>query len=114
SGRDISVDSVKVIGGGRVWDGKSALNLGLVDKLGSLWDAISQLTSDLGLQSTDILNYPKLETTMLETLIKESKKNLEISNTGLTMEQVKAYNDLVDRIRNMAPIQARMEAIQIN
>lgn len=114
AGRDLSVDSVKIIGGGRVWDGKSALNLGLVDKLGSMWDAISQLTSDLNLQSTDIVCYPKLEATMLQTLIKESKKNLEISDNGVTMEQVKAYNDLVDRIRNMSPIQARMETLLLN
>ncbi len=112
AGRHISVDSVKVIGGGRVWDGKSALNLGLVDKLGSMWSAIGDLTDDLGLSSTDIVCYPKLESTMLETIIKESKKNLEIINeTGLTKEEIDAYRKFIVKIQNMNPVQSRMAPI---
>lgn len=110
AGRDIPVDSVKAIGGGRVWDGKSALRLGLVDKLGSMWQAIDALTGELDLGSTDIVCYPSIEASMLETLIKESKKNLEVS-ADATVEDLKAYKDFIDKVRNMSPVQARMETI---
>ncbi len=111
AGRNIPVDSVKAIGGGRVWDGKSALNLGLVDKLGSMWTAINDLTEELGLDHTDIVCYPKLEATMLETLIKESKKNIAISETGLSMEEIKAYKEFAEWLQGLDPVQARMETM---
>lgn len=41
-GRKVSQDSIKSIAEGRVWDGASALKIGLVDKLGSLSDAIAK------------------------------------------------------------------------
>lgn len=41
-GRDMSQDSIKSIAEGRVWDGASAIKIGLVDKLGSLNDAIEK------------------------------------------------------------------------
>lgn len=40
-GRGVSQDSIKAIAEGRVWDGASALKLGLVDKIGGLNDAIA-------------------------------------------------------------------------
>ena len=39
-GRGVPQDSIKAIAEGRVWDGTSALKLGLVDKIGGLNDAI--------------------------------------------------------------------------
>ncbi len=39
-GRGVPQDSIKAIAEGRVWDGASALKLGLVDKIGGLNDAI--------------------------------------------------------------------------
>ena len=40
-GRGVPQDSIKAIAEGRVWDGASALKLGLVDKIGGLNDAIA-------------------------------------------------------------------------
>jgi len=45
NGRDMDRDAVHEIAQGRVWSGKDALELGLVDQLGSLQDAI-QLAAD--------------------------------------------------------------------
>ncbi len=41
-GRGIPPDSVDNIGRGRVWTGEQALELGLVDGLGDLWDAVEK------------------------------------------------------------------------
>lgn len=110
AGRNIPVDSVKAIGGGRVWDGKSALKLGLVDELGSMWQAIDALAGELDLRPTDIVCYPRLESSMLETLIKESKKNLNVS-VSCPIENIVEYAEFMEKIRHMSPIQARMETI---
>ena len=49
-GRDMTVDAVDPIAGGRVWTGKQALELGLVDHLGDLNDvlAAAATAADLG------------------------------------------------------------------
>lgn len=41
-GRSLKVEEVKKIAGGRVWDGETALKIGLVDKLGNLREAIAE------------------------------------------------------------------------
>ncbi len=42
AGRDMTVEAVDAVGGGRVWTGKQALELGLVDELGDLKAAIAK------------------------------------------------------------------------
>lgn len=59
-GRDMgSVDSVHQIAQGRVWTGKRALELGLVDELGDLEDAIDAAAAKVDLDAYRIVEYPK-------------------------------------------------------
>lgn len=58
-GRDISVDSVKVIAEGRVWAGVTALSIGLVDELGSLNQAIEDIAVKADLTNYDLDIYPR-------------------------------------------------------
>lgn len=48
-GRDMDVEDVRAIAGGRIWSGVDALDLGLVDELGDLDDAIAYAGSQAGL-----------------------------------------------------------------
>ena len=57
-GRGISQDSIKVIGEGRVWDGLMARNLGLVDALGSLDQAVGDLAKDMKYTAYQVVSYP--------------------------------------------------------
>ena len=50
-GRKISQDSIKAIGGGRVWDGITAKKIGLVDQFGNLNDAIAWTAKKAGLHT---------------------------------------------------------------
>jgi protease-4 len=52
TGRDMTPDEVEKIAEGRVWDGAAALKLGLVDRMGTLEDAVSAAAELAGL-STD-------------------------------------------------------------
>ena len=62
-GRGMSQDDIKAIGEGRVWSGAHALQIGLVDELGSLKDAIAQAAKLAGLDqnSITIAEYPEPE-----------------------------------------------------
>ena len=48
-GRDMSQDSIKAIGEGRVWLGKDAVEIGLVDELGNINSAIQKAAELAGL-----------------------------------------------------------------
>lgn len=111
SGRNMSVDSVKIIGGGRIWDGSSALQLGLVDKIGGLYDCIDDMAGDLGLDQSDVIAYPNIELNMLEMILKESKGKFAVDLDAIDLEQAKRYLDALSTIRNMSPLQARMEQV---
>lgn len=59
-GRGISQDSIKVIGEGRVWLGVDAINIGLVDQLGTLEDAIAVAAQRAGLKDNyAVAEYPE-------------------------------------------------------
>lgn len=63
-GRGIEKKRVDEIGQGRVWAGIDALQIGLVDEIGTLEDAINYAASAIGAEDVCVLEYPKPLTTM--------------------------------------------------
>lgn len=57
-GRHISISQVDSIGQGRVWTGKQAVSLGLVDKIGNTSTAITAAAKKAGLKEYNITEYP--------------------------------------------------------
>jgi protease-4 len=55
--RDMEFSDVLKFAGGRIWRGDTALELGLVDKLGSLDDAIDSMASKLELEEYKVFSY---------------------------------------------------------
>ncbi|MCM1449501.1 MAG: signal peptide peptidase SppA [Clostridiales bacterium] len=112
-GRDLSTDSIKSIAEGRVWDGQSALEIGLVDHLGTLDDAIKAMAAELDYGSKYcIIEYPNPTPTFWEAVngsgIKVKERVLR-SELGDTYPLYKKLN----QIRNFSHIQCRMEDIII-
>lgn len=68
-GRGLSQDSIKTIGEGRVWLGKDALKLGLVDELGNLNNAIQKAVELAGIGAYDIAYYPEKKDPLEELLM---------------------------------------------
>lgn len=58
-GRNMSIAEVNEIAQGRVWSGADAKELGLVDELGNLEDAIAAAAKLAGLETHSIQKYPK-------------------------------------------------------
>lgn len=68
-GRGMTQDAIKAIGEGRVWLGKDAVNIGLVDELGNIDNAISKAAELAELEQYAITYYPEAEDPM-ETLLR--------------------------------------------
>lgn len=82
-GRKMAQDSIKKIGGGRVWEGVSAKKIGLVDEFGSLDEAIEWTAKKVGLNTGyySVECYPTAEENMksllgklMQTRVSEAKK----------------------------------------
>ena len=69
-GRKMSPDAVERVAEGRVWAGRTARDLGLVDKLGSLEDAIESAARKAGLEKYGI-DYLQQPLTRRERLLKQ-------------------------------------------
>ena len=67
-GRKMTQDDIKKIAEGRVWLGKDALGIGLVDSLGNINDAIVKAAALAGIENYDINYYPKTKDPMDELL----------------------------------------------
>jgi protease-4 len=111
NGRGMSIESIKAIAEGRVWDGKSALDLGLVDKIGGIDTAISDLASELGFDNYAIVEYPSETNDLLEKLLNAEKisEGLVSDKLGYSYE----YYNAVNKIKELEKIQCRMEKIII-
>ena len=77
-GRGLTKAQVDSIGQGRVWAGTDALQLGLVDKLGNMKDAIALAAKLAGTDSYKIVYYPEKKE-WFETLFNKDKEEKEIS-----------------------------------
>ena len=89
-GRDMTVEDVDAIAQGRVWAGADAIEIGLVDQIGTIEDAIEYAAMSIeGVSSVNdvqVVGYPKPKTT-LETLL-ETLGGEEYAFTGTALESV--------------------------
>ncbi len=69
-GRNMSKEEVHAIAQGRIWTGRKAKELGLVDELGELDMAIKLAAKKAGIKDYKTENYPKYKTTMLDEILK--------------------------------------------
>jgi protease-4 len=77
-GRGISQDSVNAIGRGRIWSGISAKQIGLVDQLGGLTDAVSVAKEQAKLRDARVVFYHPKRTSLFSSL-----RNLRAVLAGL-------------------------------
>ena len=68
AGRHVSQDYIKSIGEGRVWLGAKAKEIGLVDEMGNIDDAISKAVELAGLENYKMVYYPEVQDPFEEML----------------------------------------------
>jgi len=110
-GRKMKVDDVENIAQGRVWLATDALKLGLVDKLGTLDQAIAKAAELAKVKEYHTTDYPKIPSIMEQLL-----KKMEQGSTGSALDEqlravLGAYYEpffMVRTIKEQSPVQARI------
>ncbi len=106
AGRKLAQTYVDSIGQGRVWAGKEAMGLGLVDKLGSLDDAIAKAAQLAGLTNYATVAYPEQKSWYAQLF-----GNSDDEVTAALKEKLgKLYftYESIDQILSQEGVQARM------
>lgn len=115
-GRGLPQDSVKAIGEGRVWDGRTALALGLVDKLGGMDTVLGDMAEKLGVDRDEmaVVAYPDIQSSLLDELLSANFFGIRswLSTDEISPATRKLYSE-IDKIKNMSTIQARMMPVEI-
>lgn len=107
-GRKMVWDNVDKIGEGRVWDGKNAVKLGLVDTLGGLTTAIQIASKKANLDHYRIIELPKQEEP-LDQIIRELSGDVteHLLRNKLSDKYLQHYRLLKNVLQN-DKIQARL------
>ena len=106
--RNIRKTFVDSIAQGRVWSGSDAIEIGLVDELGGIEEAIAYAATKAGLESYSIKEFPKQED-IFESLLKTDKqeyyaKTILKNKLG---DKVK-YFEALERLNETEGVQALM------
>ena len=111
-GRGMSIEAIKKIAEGRVWDGATALEIGLVDELGDLDAAIEWVAQKAKLDKYKTSAYPKQKTAM-EQLMDELGMNVRSKIAASYLGENYKYFKALEQCQNIDPIQYRMEDIEL-
>lgn len=107
-GRNIAKNEVHTMARGRVWSGKSALKLGLVDAMGGLQKTISNLQKDLGVDK--VVFYPKKKPNTLDMILSILDEELEdeYTESKMSIGNFLSYFEKFTQIIQMKGIQMRL------
>lgn len=107
-GRKMKQDDIKKIGEGRVWTGVHAKQIGLVDELGGLDQAIEKAKKLAKLEEASVINYPA-KSNILDNLLNEMKGDsyADAQMKNALGEYYTLFNDLKN-INKKTGIQASM------
>jgi len=106
-GRNISQAYVDSIGQGRVWSGEDALNIGLVDELGGLREAIAYAAAKAGVGAESVLELPEMLDPLEEFFNDISGKSEDAILSRLLGSRFKNYQDIRE-LSNGGKIQTRL------
>ena len=106
-GRGMAQDSVKMIAEGRVWTGEQALEIGLVDRLGDLNDAIQAAAEAASVEEFSVGRYPEPKPWFVGLMDKQKNNYLE-SQMRLLLGEYYAPFSLLRTLREQNMVQARM------
>lgn len=115
-GRGLTVDQIKAVAEGRVWDGLSALENGLVDELGGLHSTVEAMaqTLEVDMQHVNIRIYPQNQVNWWESFAELSANAQALADLASADLSDKAViNSVITRLRAISPLQARTNMLVI-
>ena len=98
--RDMAYVDVLPIAGGRIWSGVKALELGLVDKIGDLEDALISAASMANIEDYSVKTYKK-EADPLDLFLQEILKNIDYQvkvdpSLKILLEKSSKYSKIIN------------------
>ena len=111
-GRGLSKDSVQEIAQGRVWTGKRAIGIGLVDELGGLREAVAKAAELASLSEGDyaVLNYPA-EKDPFTAMLEGMKGGVKLKVSSFLFDRDGRIEQEINSLLNQNPVQARMTGV---
>lgn len=113
-GRNMKKEAVHEVAQGRVWTGEKALELGLVDEIGDLEQAMILAAEEAGLSKFRVVEYPNIKDPIkqiIDDLTGKDDKKVKQASRALIEEELGElypYYEQMKEIRSMKGIQARM------
>ena len=107
TGRGMSTERVKRLAKGRVYSGRDALELNLVDRIGDLDDAIASVArlADLDLDDVRVVEYPKVKDPM-QQLVEELTGQGDDDGDRVTLSERFLARELGEPYRQFRELQA--------
>ncbi|MGM0624312.1 MAG: signal peptide peptidase SppA [Bacteroidota bacterium] len=109
-GRDMTKEEVDEIGQGRVWTGRNAIEIGLVDEFGGLEEAVEKAAELADLEDYEIGEYPRMKNFM-EQLFSEFTISADVEMlehlTGMELQslrRLKAFTELDEGVQARMPM----------
>ncbi len=103
-GRSLSMEVVEEIAQGRVWSGKEAIQVGLVDALGGLKEAIKAAAELAEIENYNLVDYPKYEDNLESIFFDAFAK----AKTKLLQHPIEKYSSEFIELSQLEGIQTRV------
>lgn len=115
-GRKMKKEQVLAIAEGRVWNAMKAVQIGLVDSIGSMKNAIDWVAANSGLgDNYDVAIYPRLEPSIWDIIPELVGTASKVRELGLLKEGAdETMLRLARRILSQHPVQARMQPVKLS
>ena len=107
-GRSLSVARVNQIARGRVWTGKDALAIGLVDEIGSLTDVIDFAKREIKDKEAKVIYYPKVKEDKFGAILKMIEQENEDEESRLHLKKSSLPNELLEQYERIKAIESKM------
>lgn len=105
-GRDMTTEEVDKVGGGRVWSGAEALEIGLVDELGGLELAIDVAAEKAGLENYRVIELPT-QRTFIQRILEDMGRIQEMQMKN-NLGQAYHYLKQLENVNQSAGVLMRM------
>lgn len=106
-GRGMSVDQVKEVARGRVWTGTDAKEIGLVDEIGTLDDAIAYAAKQAGLSEYRVKELPELKDPF-EEILENLQNDMSVKFMKQNLGESYKYVEWMQNVKGMQGVQARV------
>ena len=106
-GRGMVQDSVKMIAEGRVWTGEQGLNIGLVDELGNLNDAVMYAAKLAKIEEYRAVSYPDADNPFDQLMNQTKSEYLDSELREMLGDSYSAFF-LMRNVKNIDRVQARL------